>query len=361
MVNLHDATFIDRAFFLGERGRGRTTPNPVVGAVVVSPRGVVVGQGAHLEAGGPHAEVIALDQAGSEARDSTLYCTLEPCSHVGRTGPCVERIVGAGVKRVVFPIRDPNPRVSGSGAAYLRAHGVDVVEGPGEDEARRRNAPFLTWITQLRPYVIIKAAVSSDGFVGRVDRRVKLTGAAADRYMHRQRAEVEAIAVGSGTVLTDDPWLTARGTYRYRPLTRIIFDWDGRVSPSARVFSTLEAGPVIMIVSARAASNNPLPLVSLERRGVLIDRREDRTLAPLLKWLGARGVVSLLVEGGPTLQRAFVSEGLVDQVQLIVTPQTLGEGVQLALGTYDFGWSSAPVTKMLGEDILVELDVHRDR
>src|SRR6516164_9019961 len=116
MVNLHDATFIDRAFFLGERGRGRTNPNPVVGAVVVSPRGIVVGQGAHLEAGGPHAEVIALDQAGSDARDSTLYCTLEPCSHVGRTGPCVERIVGSGVKRVVFPIRDPNPRVSGSGA-----------------------------------------------------------------------------------------------------------------------------------------------------------------------------------------------------------------------------------------------------
>ncbi len=361
MVDTHDRTFIDRAFFVGDRGRGRTTPNPIVGAVVVSPRGIVVGQGAHLEAGGPHAEVIALDQAGSDARDSTLYCTLEPCSHVGRTGPCVERIVGAGVRRVVYSIRDPNPSVSGSGAAYLRAHGIDVVEGLGEEEARRRNAPFLTWITRLRPHVIVKAAVSSDGFVGRADRRVKLTGAVADRYLHRQRAEVEAIAVGSGTVLTDDPWLTARGAYRYRPLTRIIFDWGGRVSPSARVFSTLEAGPVIMIVSAQAAANNPLPLVSLERRGVLIDRREDRMLAPLLKWLGARGVVSLLVEGGPTLQRAFVAEGLVDRVQLIVTAHTLGEGVQMVLGTQDLGWASAPEAKMLGEDVLVELDVHRDR
>jgi diaminohydroxyphosphoribosylaminopyrimidine deaminase/5-amino-6-(5-phosphoribosylamino)uracil reductase len=201
MVDVHDAGFIERAFFLGERGRGRTAPNPVVGAVIVSSRGVVVGQGAHLEAGGPHAEVIALDAAGSEARDGTLYCTLEPCSHVGRTGPCVERIVGAGIRRVVFPIRDPNPRVSGSGAAYLRAHGVDVTEGIGEEQARRQNAVFLTWITRLRPYVIVKAAVSSDGFVGRSGTRVKLTGAVADRYLQRQRAEVEAIAVGSGTVL----------------------------------------------------------------------------------------------------------------------------------------------------------------
>lgn len=362
MVDHRDAELVDRAFFLGERGRGRTTPNPIVGAVIVSSRGIIVGQGAHLEAGGPHAEVIALDNAGSEAREGTLYCTLEPCSHVGRTGPCVERIVGAGIKRVVFPIRDPNPRVSGSGAAYLRAHGVDVTEGVGEEQARRQNAPFLTWITKLRPHVIVKAAVSSDGFVGRADRRVKLTGPVADRHLHRQRAEVEAIAVGAGTVLTDDPWLTARGAYRFRPLTRVIFDWNGQVRPSARVFSTLDAGPVIMVVSAQAASNNPVPLVSLERRGVLIDRREERALAPLLKWLGARGVVSLLVEGGPTLQRAFVSEGLVDRVQLIVTSQTMGEGVRLKLGENDgLPWADAPTTKLLGEDLLVELDVHRDR
>ena len=361
MVDARDAAFIDRAFLVGERGRGRTTPNPIVGAVVVSARGVVVGQGAHLEAGGPHAEVVALDDASSAARDGTLYCTLEPCSHVGRTGPCVERIVGAGIRRVVFPVRDPNPRVSGSGAAYLRAHGVDVTEGIGEAEARRQNAPFFTWMTLLRPYVILKAAVSTDGLVGRTDRRVKLTGEVADRYLQRQRAEVDAIAVGSGTVLTDDPWLTVRGAYRYRPLTRVIFDWGGQVSPSARVFSTLDAGPVIMVVSAQAAAINPVPLVSLERRGVLVDRREDRMLAPLLKWLAVRGVVSLLVEGGPTLQRAFVTEGLVDRVQLVVTPHTLGEGVRLTLGASDgLQWNGPPATKLLGEDLLVDIDVHRN-
>ncbi|HUL73194.1 MAG TPA: bifunctional diaminohydroxyphosphoribosylaminopyrimidine deaminase/5-amino-6-(5-phosphoribosylamino)uracil reductase RibD [Vicinamibacterales bacterium] len=359
MVDVRDAGFMERALFVAERGRGRTTPNPIVGAVVVSSRGVVVGQGAHTEAGGPHAEIVALDQAGSDARDGTLYCTLEPCSHVGRTGPCVERIAGARIARVVFAVRDPNPRVSGSGAAYLRAHGIDVTEGVGDAEARRQNAPFFTWVTKLRPYVILKAAVSTDGFVGRSDGRVKLTAAKADRYLQRQRSEVDAIAVGSGTVLTDDPWLTARGAYRYRPLTRIIFDWGGQVPPSARVFSTLEAGPVIMIVSAQAAQMNPVPLVSLERRGVLIDRREDRTLAPLLKWLGARGVLSLLVEGGPTLQRAFVSEGLVDRVQLIVTPHTLGDGVRLVLGAGDhLEWSAPPTMRTLGDDLLVELDVH---
>ncbi len=362
MVETTDAVLMERAFLVGERGRGRTAPNPIVGAVVVSPKGIVVGQGAHLEAGGPHAEIFALDEAGSEARDGTLYCTLEPCSHVGRTGPCVERIVGARIKRVVFPIRDPNPRVAGAGAAFLRAHGVDVVEGVGVEEAERCNVAFLTWITQLRPHVTIKAAVSTDGFVGRVDKRIKLSGPAADRYLQRQRAEVEAIAVGSGTVLTDDPWLTARGAYRYRPLTRLIFDWGVQLSPSARVFSTLEAGPVIMVVSARAAANNPVPLVSLERRGVMVDRREDRLLAPLLKWLGARGVTSLLVEGGPTLQRAFVTEGLVDRMQLIVTPEMLGHGVRLTLGAGErLAWTHPPRTKMLGDDLLMEIDVHGDR
>ncbi len=159
----------------------------------------------------------------------TLYCTLEPCSHVGRTGPCVERIVGAGIKRVVVPIRDPNPRVSGAGVAYLRAHGVDVTEGIGDEQARRQNAPFLTWITRQRPLRHREGGGVGDGFVGRSDTRVKLTGAVADRYLHRQRAEVDAIAVGSGTVLIDDPLLTARGAYRYRPLTRVIFDWRGQV------------------------------------------------------------------------------------------------------------------------------------
>src|SRR5580765_2197832 len=149
--------FMERALFLAERGRGRTSPNPMVGAVVVSPSGVVIGQGAHQRAGEAHAEVIALEAAGSGASGSTLYCTLEPCSHVGRTGPCAERIVACGVTQVVAAMGDPNPRVSGGGFAYLRNHGVAVTTGDGAAPARRLNAPFVTWMTQQRPFVIAKS------------------------------------------------------------------------------------------------------------------------------------------------------------------------------------------------------------
>ena len=239
-----------RALFWAERGRGRTTPNPMVGAVVVSPEGVVMGQAAHMQAGGPHAEVVALDRAAEGARGATLYCTLEPCAHTGRTGPCVERIVAAGITRVVAAVTDPNPQVSGGGFAYLREHGVEVTTGTCAEEASRQLAPFLVWMTRRRPFVTVKMAASLDGFVGRPGERVKLTGPAADRYFHRQRAEIDAIAVGSGTVLADDPDLTARGAYRPRPLTRVLFDWRGRIPATARVLSTLQAGPVIMVVTA---------------------------------------------------------------------------------------------------------------
>src|SRR5688572_18820546 len=232
-----------RALLLAERGRGTTTPNPLVGAVVVRPDGVVVGQGAHLKAGGPHAEVIALDVAGDNARGATLYCTLEPCCHVGRTGPCVERILSARIARVVAAVGDPNPRVAGRGFDFLRQHGVAVSRGVGAEFAARQNGPFLTWIRHHRPLVILKTAVSADGFVGRTDGRVQLTSQAADRWFQRQRAEVDAIAVGAGTVLIDNPLLTARDVYRARPLTRVIFDWHARVPADARVFSTVGEGP----------------------------------------------------------------------------------------------------------------------
>lgn len=362
MVTTSDTAYMKRAFFLAERGLGRTAPNPIVGAVVVSPDGVVVGQGAHLAAGGPHAEVVALDEAGAQARGATLYCTLEPCSHAGRTGPCVERIVGAGVARVVIPMRDPNPRVSGAGVARLRAHGVDVTEGVCGELAAAQNAPFLRWITECRPFVTFKAAMSRDGYVGRRGRRVQLTGPAARRFFHRQRAAVDAIAVGSGTVLTDDPALTARGAYRYRPLTRVVFDWRARTPPSARVFSTLDAGPVIMVVLAEAAEARPAELIYLERRGVIVERRETRELEPVLRWLAARDVVSLLVEGGPALQEAFHQAGLVDRVQWAVAPVALGDGLPGYTGVLDHPERRGAIeVRVLGDDVLFEFDVHRPR
>lgn len=348
-----------RALFLAERGRGRTTPNPIVGAVVVSPDGVVVGQGAHLGAGGPHAEVVALDAAGHAARGATLYCTLEPCSHTGRTGPCCERIVEAGIARVVFAIDDPNPRVAGRGAAYLAAHGVTLASNVARDEALHQHAPFFTWILEHRPFVIVKAAASLDGFVGRVTDRVKLTGPVADRYFHRQRAEVDAIAVGSGTVLVDDPELTARGAYRARPLARVIFDWRARLPLTARVFSTLESGPVIMVVSEADRVRQHEHFAEAERRGIVVESFPTRDLGPVLGRLASRDIVTLLVEGGPALHGAFADAGLVDRAQWIVTPRELGGGVPLvaALGPRVTA-PGPPRTRQLGEDLLIEFDVH---
>jgi diaminohydroxyphosphoribosylaminopyrimidine deaminase / 5-amino-6-(5-phosphoribosylamino)uracil reductase len=354
-----DARFMERALFLAARGRSGASPNPMVGAVVVSPGGVVVGQGYHARAGEAHAEVVALDAARQRAAGATLYCTLEPCCHVGRTGPCVERIVAAGVSRVVAPMADPNPRVSGAGFAYLRAHGLVVAEGEGAREARRLNAPFVTWMTRHRPFVTVKTVVSADGFVGRTTGRVPLTGAAADRFFHRQRAEVDAIAVGANTVLVDDPLLTPRLVYRSRPLVRVIFDWRMRVSASARVFSTLPEGPVIMVVSAREAHSRPDVAMRLRDAGAELERLDTRDLGVALEQLAARDIVSLLVEAGPSLHAAFAEADLIDRLQRVRTPVRLGAGVPALPMAHDARLPAAAVREtVLGEDVLVETDVH---
>ena len=349
-----DAAFMERALFLAERGTGRTSPNPIVGAVVVSDEGVVVGRGAHLGAGGPHAEVIALNDAGDRARGATLYCTLEPCSHFGRTPPCAERIVATGIRRVVVATADANPRVSGRGVAYLRSRGVQVTEDVCRNAAERQHAPFFKWVRQQRPFVILKTAVSADGFVGRIDTRAKLTGLAADRFFQRQRAAVDALAVGSQTMLVDDPLLTARGAYRYRPLTRLVFDWRGRVPAAARLFSTLDAGPVIMAVTRSACEANRRHFDALESRGVAIDVHDVRDIDGALARLAARDVVTLLVESGPSLYEAFRAADLVDRVQMVYTAGRLLHGVAGPRVNHE-----EVRRRRLGDDDLVEFDVHR--
>ncbi len=344
-----------RALFLAERGRGTTAPNPVVGAVVVNTDGIVVGQGAHRVAGGPHAEVYALDAAGAAARGATLYCTLEPCSHTGRTGPCAERVAAAGIARVVVALEDPNPRVAGGGFAYLRARGVEVVTGVERVEAARQNAPFVTWMTRQRPHVTMKVAVSADGFVGVERGRATLTGLAMDRRMHQQRAAVDAMAVGSSTVLADNPMLTARLAYRQRPLTRVVFDRRARVTPTARLFGTLAAGPVILVVDAdRVASSAADRLRAVG--ALVVGIAPEASIAAALHELASREVLALLVEGGPTLQRAFWDAGVVDRVQIIETPTMLGSGVA---GFLPSCGQAAVTTRRHGADVLKEWDVHR--
>lgn len=354
---------MERALFLAARGRGRTSPNPLVGAVVVTEDGVVVGQGAHERAGEPHAEVHALDAAGERARGATLYCTLEPCCHVGRTGPCAHRIVAAGIARVVAAIEDPNPLVSGQGFAYLRGHGVEVEVGVGAAAARAMNQPFFTLMREGRPFVILKAATSVDGRIAaRPGTGTALTSPPANRHAQRVRAEVDAIGIGSGTLLVDDPLLTPRGAYRDRPLTRVIFDRRLRTPPTARVLSTGEAGPVIIVTSAEAAACGDLRM-PLEARGAEIEVAEDATFAAALRRLGARGIGLLLLEGGAALHAAAWDAGLVDFVRLYVTPHVLGsEGVPLLDGR---PFTSAALVdrrvEALGGDVLIEGYVHGPR
>ena len=361
-----DRAFMRRALFIAERGRGRTSPNPTVGAVVVTPDGIVVGQGAHIRAGEPHAEVHALDGAGARARGATLYCTLEPCSHTGRTPPCAPRVADAGIARAVIAMADPNPRVAGRGIELLRGRGVAVDAGLCEAEARRANAPFVTWITARRPHVTLKIAQSEDGIVGLTGERLKLTGAAMDRLMHRQRAEIDAIAVGSGTLLADDPLLTPRGAFRERPLTRVVFDWRLRCTAPRRLYGTLEAGPILIVTTDAARRAHEAAAEALAARGLELLALPARDLPLALAQLGERPILSLLVEGGPALQEAFAEAGLVDRVQTVTAPMRLDDGAQPrealvrgpSLSALDGRLTNAARTQA-ADDLLVEEDVHR--
>ena len=279
----------ERALELAERGRGTTHPNPVVGAVVVAGH-EVVGEGWHQRAGSPHAEVVALEAAGDRTRGATLYVTLEPCAHYGRTPPCVDAIVGAGVARVVVGAPDPNPKTDGQGFARLRQSGMDVelLDGEPARRARRQNEAWRTWIAAGRPFVTYKTAVTLDGRVVVPESRW-VTGEESRRRVHELRAASDAVAVGMGTVRADAPRLDARDLEAARQPRRLAF---GR-------------GPL--------PEDSELELVS----GPL-----DETL----KRLAAEGVQSLLLEGGPTLASSFLREGLVDKLLLFVAPTLAGSG-----------------------------------
>src|SRR5258708_22196284 len=219
---MDDSHFMRKALALAERGRGRTSPNPMVGALVVDGDGVIVGRGSHGIAGGRHAEVIALEEAGARAQGATLYCTLEPCSHTGRTGPCAPAVVQAGIRRAVIAIEDPNLLVQGRGLAHLRDRGIEVTVGVEHAAAARQKAAVLTAMRRGRPHVILKAALSLDGRLAAAPGvRTRLTGAAANRRVRPQRGAVDAIGAGSGTLLAGDPPLPPRGPSRGRPVTRL--------------------------------------------------------------------------------------------------------------------------------------------
>jgi diaminohydroxyphosphoribosylaminopyrimidine deaminase/5-amino-6-(5-phosphoribosylamino)uracil reductase len=349
-----------RAIEHARRGLGRTTPNPIVGACIVSDEGVVLGQGAHERAGEPHAEVNALEEAGRDARGATLYCTLEPCVHTGKTGPCTERIIAAGIRRVVAAMEDPFPLVGGRGFAMLRANGIEVQTGVGYDAAVRLNQPFLTTTRLGRPFVILKAATSLDGRIAAGEgHRTQLTSARAMTHTHYVRACIDAIAVGSETILVDNPLLTPREVYRERPLVRVVLDRRLRTPAAARLLSTLSAGPVIILTAAESLRTGRAE--ALQKAGARLIPVPTPGIAAALSMLPNFDVQSLVLEGGARVQRAAWDEGVVDYVQLYVAPMWLGDGGVPLLEGCAFSPTLLIESRVeqLGPDVLIEGYVHR--
>lgn len=312
-----DTRFMRRALELAERGRRTVSPNPLVGCVVVAD-GRVVGEGWHARAGGPHAEVVALAAAGPAARGATVYVTLEPCAHHGRTGPCTTALLEAGVARVVAAHADPHPDARG-GADVLRAAGVAVEVGLLADEAAAQNEVFLHGVATGRPFVIAKAATSLDGRIAAADGTSRwLTGPETRQRVHALRAEVDAVLVGSGTVLADDPALTVRlpGVDGPQPL-RVVLDGRGRVRPPARVVS--DGAATVVYTRGETGSAG-----TAEHVGVPGGADGGVDLDAVLADLWDRDVRSVLVEGGAAVLGSFLRAGLVDRLEVHVAPVLLG-------------------------------------
>src|SRR6266508_539639 len=361
--------FMRRALELARNGLGLASPNPMVGAVLVAD-GRVVGEGWHEGPGTVHAEVMALEAAGDRARGATLYATLEPCSHQGRTPPCATRVVEAGVARVVAALQDPNPLVDGSGCGLLRKAGVEVVVGVLQDEGRELIAGFAKHIGTGLPFVVLKMAASLDGKIAARDGSSRwITGEEARRDAHRLRAGSDAVVVGVGTALADDPSLTVRlDRYRGRQPLRVVVDGRGRLPASATVLN----GTALALV-ATTPSAPPGARAAWEGRGadvlVLDPDEEGRVpLGGLMAALGKRDVQTVLIEGGATLGWSAVESGVVDRLVLYLAPKLLGgtsapgvlggDGVATITDALPLGIRSV---EPIGEDLKVVADVHRDR
>ncbi len=335
---MKDRDFMRQALALARQGEGLTSPNPMVGAVLVK-NGEVVGRGYHAAVGEPHAEVNAVADAGSRAHGATLYVTLEPCNHTGRTPPCTQTILTAGIRRVVVAMRDPNPDVTGKGLELLKTAGLDVTVGLCEQDAQRLNEGFVKYIQTKRPFVILKCAATLDGRIAtRTGDSKWVTGPAARQRVHRVRHAVDAIMVGIDTIKKDDPSLTTRleGKDGLDPV-RVILDTHLSISPQARVLN-LESKVDTLLVAGETAAADPTKYKALEAQGAKIVAAPLKEglidLAPLMTQLGQLGITSLLIEGGGRVLSSALADGIADKIVFFYAPKILGgdDGVPICRG-----------------------------
>ncbi len=321
-----DDRYMWMALDLARQGRGRTNPNPMVGAVIVQGT-EVVGSGYHKAAGTAHAEIIALEKAGEKAAGATLFINLEPCNHHGRTGPCTEAIIKAGIGRVVIAMQDPNPRVSGRGTARLQEAGIKVREGVLEQKARHLNETYIKYITAKLPYVSVKVAMSLDGKIATPSGESHwITGEKARQFVHRLRDHTDVIMVGIETVIKDNPRLTTRleSGAGHDPV-RVIVDSSARLSLDAKVIESGSTAKTILAVTAKAPKDK---CRALKAKGVeVMELPEDSgrvDLKALMKELAARELSAVLVEGGGTLNYSMLEQGLIDKLFIFVAPLIIG-------------------------------------
>jgi diaminohydroxyphosphoribosylaminopyrimidine deaminase/5-amino-6-(5-phosphoribosylamino)uracil reductase len=317
-----DAFYMRRALALAARGRVTVSPNPMVGCVIVR-NGRVIAEGWHKVRGQAHAETMALARAGVKARGSVMYVTLEPCAHWGKTPPCVDAVIAAGICRIVIAMRDPNPLTDGSSVRKMKAAGIEVVVGVLADEARVLNAAFVKYITRQMPYVTVKTAQTIDGrTVTRRGESQWITSAEARDHAKEQRSEFDAVCVGINTVIADDPQLNAPG----KTITKIVLDSRLRISAKARLFEGTQPGQVIV---AATSSVPALKVRRLEERGAVVLRfpaRKGRVpLTLLFKELARREIARILIEGGAMVIGSALKEGLVDEMNVYIAPRVIGD------------------------------------
>ena len=360
-----DEKYMRLALRLARKARGKTSPNPMVGAVVVRGKSVV-GAGYHHRAGEPHAEVMALRQAGKKAKGGTLYLNLEPCDHFGRTPPCTQAILKAGIKRVVAGMKDPNPMVSGRGIKRLTRAGVRVEVGICAEDCRELNAPFSKWITTGTPFLTLKAASSLDGKAAtRSGDSRWISSETSRRYVHRLRSTVDAVMVGSGTVGRDDPLLNVRLAGRKKPRhpLRVIVDSRLAIPLHSQIVRTAGDFPTLV---ATTPSAPPAKIALLKKAHVevlVIGGGQDGQvhLRALMKELGRRGVLSILLEGGPTLNASALEERVVDRILLFLAPKIIGGkeapgmiGGKGVLRVKDARRTEILKARRLGPDLVIE-------